>query len=147
MAAFDAGDRDEAVRIATAIRILVHATRRSTSLLTHLGVKGITRLVTTSSQSPVDENAILQLGTTFHFGDDGPVAQAPTREHWKLVPIEHWWNETLHVFDAGATRITRATMVLGAATKEGGAHVDPELTGVFKKGRRGRRAPPYAWLR
>jgi hypothetical protein len=37
--AFDAGAEDEAVRLATVIRVLVHDTPNSTSLLTHLGVK------------------------------------------------------------------------------------------------------------
>jgi hypothetical protein len=38
-AAFDGGAFDEAVRIALTIRVLVHDTKQSTSLLTHLGIR------------------------------------------------------------------------------------------------------------
>lgn len=36
---FDAGDADEAIRIAVTLRVLLHDTPQSTSLLTHLGIK------------------------------------------------------------------------------------------------------------
>jgi hypothetical protein len=36
---FDKGEYDEAIRIALTIRVLVHDTRQSTSLLTHMGIK------------------------------------------------------------------------------------------------------------
>lgn len=44
---FDAGHHDEAPRIATTIRVLVHDTPQSTSLLTHLGIKAQLRYVDT----------------------------------------------------------------------------------------------------
>jgi len=44
---FDAGEHDEAVRIATTLRILLHDTKRSTSLLKHLGLKDEMRFVDT----------------------------------------------------------------------------------------------------
>lgn len=45
--AFDKGDHDEAVRIATTIRVLLHDTPASTSLLTHLGIKSLLFFVDT----------------------------------------------------------------------------------------------------
>lgn len=44
---FDSGAHDEAPRIATTIRVLVHDTPQSTSLLTHLGFKNQLRYVDT----------------------------------------------------------------------------------------------------
>lgn len=38
-ASYDAGDHDEAVRIALALRVLLHQTPQSTSLLSHLGIQ------------------------------------------------------------------------------------------------------------
>jgi hypothetical protein len=46
-ASFDKGDHDEAVRIATTIRVLLHDTAKSTSLLTHLGIKNSIEYVDT----------------------------------------------------------------------------------------------------
>jgi hypothetical protein len=40
-AAYDAGHRSEAVRIGTSLRVLLHDTGKSTSLLTHLGAKQV----------------------------------------------------------------------------------------------------------
>ena len=45
-AAFDAGFHDEAVRIATVVRLLVHQTKSSTSLLKHLNATTINLLST-----------------------------------------------------------------------------------------------------
>ena len=38
---YDSGEVDEAIRIAVPIRTIIHDTRNSTSLLTHLNAKGI----------------------------------------------------------------------------------------------------------
>lgn len=48
--AYDAGYIDEAVRIATVIRVLVHDTNRSNSLLKHLGATTINLLSTTEDR-------------------------------------------------------------------------------------------------
>lgn len=44
---FDEGDHDEATRLATTLRVLLHDTAQSTSLLTHLGLKGQIHFVDT----------------------------------------------------------------------------------------------------
>ncbi len=44
---YDNGYDDESIRIATAIRVLVHDTRSSTSLFTMLGVKASLTLLST----------------------------------------------------------------------------------------------------
>jgi hypothetical protein len=50
-AAYDSGLRDEAYRIATAIRVLLHQTNRSDSLLHHLRAESAPLLSTTESAS------------------------------------------------------------------------------------------------
>jgi hypothetical protein len=46
-ASYDVGEQPEAKRLALGIRILLHDTRHSTSLLTHLGIKERLPLVDT----------------------------------------------------------------------------------------------------
>ena len=58
-ASFDAGFYDEAIRIAVSIRILLHDTKSSTSLLTLLGAKGITLR---STCPLIDEQTIMFSG-------------------------------------------------------------------------------------
>ena len=43
---YDAGNRDEAIRIATSLRVIFHATRTSISLLKHLKGDGVSLLST-----------------------------------------------------------------------------------------------------
>lgn len=121
--------------MATVIRILVHDTRNLTSLLTHLGVKATARLLTTSPILPADEHTLFQFGMgTMCLGDAAsPIHPSLGEYGWAFVSVTDWWTQTIHVFDAGETRVSRKTMVLGAANKQGGAHVDPKLNGAFKR--------------
>jgi hypothetical protein len=132
---FDAGFRDEAMRMATVIRVLVHDTKQSTSLLTYLGVKATARLLTTSPLRPADEHTVFQIGMgIMRLGQGGsPYRPSFGKYGWALIPVEEWWTQTIHVFDGGKTHVSRKTMVLGAANKQGGAHVDPKLSGEFKR--------------
>ena len=54
-AAFDAGHAEEALRIAVTLRVLFHDTTKSTSLLTHLGLKS-SALVLSSLKPGYEEN-------------------------------------------------------------------------------------------
>src|SRR5208283_1964913 len=51
-AAFDSGQTDEAIRMAVSMRVLLHDTKASTSLLTHLKAKNIPLLSTSAYISP-----------------------------------------------------------------------------------------------
>ena len=44
----------------------------------------------------------------------------------RYVPVGDWWRQTLYV--KGSVRLTRQDVVLAAANKDGGAHVDAKLT-------------------
>ncbi len=131
---FDAGHEDEALRIAVAIRVLLHDTSASTSLLTHLGVKDRVRLISTSPGGPADASVMFAFGMgLMDFRRAVAIRPRLGEIGWRLVPADEWWTEVIHVFDRGATRVSRKTMVLGAANKQGGAHVDPKLGGAFKR--------------
>ena len=49
--AYDAGDTDEAIRIATSLRVILHQTKSSTALLSHLKAT-FTRIMTTVPKPP-----------------------------------------------------------------------------------------------
>lgn len=125
-ASFDLGYTDEAVRMATTIRILMHDTRSQVSLLTHLGAWGIHLLSTCRQASP---NAVLFSGMGIHeIGPEGGRLRPNLGddETWS-IPAKDWWNQVIFVLPPGV-RITRGQLVLTAANKDGGAHVDPKLT-------------------
>lgn len=123
--AFDAGARDEAVRIAQSIRVLFHQTGRSTSLIEHLRA---TTVNLTTTQEEIGSNEVQRLGLTdfrIQIVDDSPRAEFGA--HLSLsfatqVPVSKWWTQVVAVLDK-SSQLTRKDIVLNAANKDGGAHV------------------------
>lgn len=133
-AAYDAGHADEAVRIATTIRILIHNTQSSTSLLKHLNATTISLMSSCRGAVP---NAFLYMGLGMQSAqiDNGvvntlytPLFDGPVRN---FVPVSKWWDMIVFVLNQ-TTRLTRKTIVLSAANKDGGAHVDKSLTPEYE---------------
>ncbi len=128
--AFDEGAEWEAKRLAVSIRVLVHDTKYSSSLLRQLRLKERLQFYEIAAPDPPGNLASYHglVGVRFGAGgasyyarlDDGP--PYPT----KRSPFTDWW--TRFVFrDAHAPQFTRKELVLALANKEGGVHVDPEL--------------------
>ncbi len=119
---YDMGRREEAVRIATIIRVLLHDTGASKSLLFQLQSKDI-QLLDTCRQRPSD-------GTVFHgLGIHGLTGVGETlMPNFDLGtqpcfrPLSDWWDQV--VCDTDPDTQTRKTIVLVAANKDGGAHAD-----------------------
>jgi len=139
--AFDRGDVDEAVRIATSIRILLHDTNSSTSVLTQLGKKSLLFYDTALERK---ENDL----TTYHGLTVPELAPDPVLGWVPLVaisdeegaadlpsvkkPFDDWWNGI--VLDNNKdVEFTREEIVLSACNKDGGAHVDPEIEERYAK--------------
>ncbi len=131
---YDAGHTDESVRIATVIRVLVHDTNNSTSLLTHLGAMNV-KLSSTVGDLPRSNTAMLS-GMGRLTITTGPAASAT----WKAstssdsikteLPVSEWWNQIVYIL--GKARCSRKDLVLAAANKDGGAHVDAALTADYE---------------
>lgn len=139
-AAFDAGHVDEAVRIATTIRVLIHSTASSTSLLKHLNATTISLLSSCDGASP---NTLLYMGLGMQYSrNDGdtikaayaPLLDGPVKVY---VPVSKWWDMIVYVLGSGE-RLSRKKIVLTASNKDGGAHVDsalaPEYEALSRKG-------------
>jgi hypothetical protein len=133
---FDLGFKDEAIRIATTLRVLFHQTGSSTSLLMHLNA--VPNLVSTVEPDPhptfpfqtnltyIAFNPWTQLHETIPRGIPGYGT--------RLVPFATWWDrEIIYVFAEATERfeLTRRKLVLVAANKDGGAHVDHQLDRVY----------------
>lgn len=132
--AYDANYIDEAIRIATVIRVLIHDTKKSTSLLNHLGATTINLLSTT--EEPSSETFFymgLGVKTATTTPDDITATYAPLFDGpiQHFVPVSKWWNQVVYVLNP-TTRLTRRDIVLAAANKDGGAHVDPKLDPMYE---------------
>ena len=137
---FDAGHHDEAIRIAQVIRIIMHDTTRQRSVLSHLNAKGI-RLV--SNCMDITTKMRRGVGNVQLFNGMGQIEMGPGGARYYPkgldndmfrhdIQVDQWWNETVFVLDPQSW-ISRKDVVLCAADKDGGAHVDAALTPAYER--------------
>ena len=121
--AFDAGMEDEALRIATAMRVVFHHTRSSTSIIAHLGLEASKML---SSSRGHDEFQDC-LSHRIDLGSQVPIKMLPILgETFREMPLSNWWSKEA-VFQYQNERFTRGIIILSAANKDDGAHVDAQV--------------------
>ena len=143
---YDEGEVDEAIRIAVPIRTIIHDTRNSTSLLTHLNAKGIKLW---SSIEGATENTTWYQGMGLYkqwrYGNRAGASYGPSFDdgpEMVLLPVSEWWNQIVYVFsrrpkqdptgEIEVLRLSRKDIVLTATNKDGGAHVDQKLTPAYE---------------
>ncbi len=132
---YDAGQFHEAKRLAVPIRVLVHDTAASVSLLSQMGLKGIAFYDTAGDHNP--RNLLSHHGlVAIHVTDRGACYVAMLDNSplgaGRAVSFEQWWNKVV-VVDSEKNELTRRDLVLAVANRDGGAHVDPELTAAYAK--------------
>lgn len=130
--AFDEGYEAEAKRLAVVLRVLLHDTQRSHSLLKQLGVKD--RLEFLDSAEPIDPKNLLPtpgiIIMRMTTSADGPKGEyiAPLDmgrpDAGRQIPFACWWSNPVMKVDG---TWSRKQLVLALSNQEGGAHVDPSL--------------------
>ncbi|HEY6170418.1 MAG TPA: hypothetical protein VI454_20465 [Verrucomicrobiae bacterium] len=121
---FDAGHADEALRMAVTLRVLLHDTANSTSLLTHLGIKNSSKLLTTfePGYTKSDASGVMSVFIPVWVDSTGirrpPLGEADRQD---FIPVSEWWTEVV----MGSSGLpSRKDVILAAANQDGGAHVD-----------------------
>ncbi len=133
--AFDTGYEGEAKRLATSLRVLLHDTQKSKSLLGQLNKKDLLFLDTSIEFNP--NNLLTHNGLTYAqvsaneakfipFLDDKPGGNI------KRTEFEKWWNKII-IVDNQRNKIRRKDLVLHLANQDGGSHVDPNLDEVYAR--------------
>ena len=125
-----------ALPISTSIRVLMHDTKNSISLLSHLGRKN--RKFLSTNVKNTRERVHLGLLRRINVGVvDGVGGES---KYWPLCderyfPRQHngamldqnvWWEEEV-IFQSGDSSLTRKDLVLTMANKDGGAHFDQKI--------------------
>jgi hypothetical protein len=124
---FDSGYDDEAYRIATHIRAIVHDTNNSTSIIKNLGKESIKlySLIKPITARPTAYINIGSMGICANGLDIVPKHRAPTyHESACEMQFHEWKSQIISIY--ADTEITRVGVILGAANKDGGAHADPK---------------------
>jgi hypothetical protein len=134
---YDNGFEDEAKRLAVVIRVLVHDTSNSTSLLTLLNRKNIKFY---DSAVPYDPRNLLSYngltmikistseGASYVAPLDGG---APTRSRTKKISFNVWWENMFVIKDKDGETFTRKDLVLNTVNRDGGAHIDLALDKAY----------------
>lgn len=126
--AFDKGLEDEAIRIATSLRIIFHHSPASTSLIAHLGFGR--KKILSSSQGHGDWKDYL--AQQINLNSSQPVIMLPLLgDKFTELSIEDWWRHE-PVFIYNTQEYSRRSIVLSAANKDGGAHVDDVLEKYYE---------------
>jgi len=115
------GQTHFAYKMASTLRTIFHKTPASTPILPDLSERyGIILLFKGSPMGQVDEHVVLYIG--FQTGNwppnfkDFPYVRMNFNQYWNAI-----------IYAEGKIRYTRKQLVLFAANKLGGAHVDPEI--------------------
>lgn len=128
--AFDLGSEGEAKRLAAAIRVLVHDTIQSHSLLGQLGKKNVAFHSTAAPKNPKNlltySGIVAQTITPTGGRYIAPLDFLPDDMPIQELPFDEWWNEVIFM-DKDKEETTRKDLILAVANKDGGAHVDPNL--------------------
>jgi len=126
MRSYDDGNTAEAKRLSTSIRILVHDTVKSTSLLKLLGIKD--SLEYFSYLEPTDNtNTVAFVGLSSGFTENGFTYYSKTGQPQYKLNFDEWWNQKVIINKKNNIDFSRKQTVLAVANKDGGAHVDPSL--------------------
>jgi len=122
-AAFDAGQTEEALRIAVTLRVLFHDTKKSTSLLTHLGLKSSALVLTTFvpgyRENKEDKTFSVSIPVFLNSLGERSVPLGSARRH-EFITASNWWDEIIAFTN---DKVSRKDVVLAAANQDGGAHV------------------------
>lgn len=134
--AYDRGAIAEAKRLSVTVRMLVHDTSSSTSLLGQLDSK-----VTASFYNTAPKETPRSI--CGYFGLIGLAMRpniagvfAPRLDNLQkvakpyMVPFAEWW-DTVVIRDEEGKTFSRKEIILNIANKDGGAHVDPRLNKAY----------------
>ncbi len=131
---FDAGHRDEAARIAVALRVLLHDTPQSTSLLTLMGVKNSVQLASKTSddtfifQKYPDMKGFQKTSLiSISLAGCSPDLSSASR----FTDVQTWWEECI-IAQPGYSNVSRRNVVLWVANKDGGAHVATTVPSLYQ---------------
>jgi hypothetical protein len=140
---FDQGFDGEAKRMATTVRVLCHDTGQSVSLLGQLALKSMPFCDTGYTDQPGNLMTFCSL-VSMRLGGAGsefiaPLDNRPGPDHDST--FDGWWAAVV-LDDKRGNRLSRRDVVLQLANKDGGAHVDPQLSANYAAISR---TPGFGW--
>jgi len=156
--AFDRGFEAEAKRMAVTIRVLLHDTRNSHSLLGQLGLKSKLFWDLSMPAMPVMPGQMMMTGIPCRLVGIGPgrsgagyLAHLDMVPEQKQIPFDQWWTDIVYTenltsrsadgkftmqlqpLGAKVNTLSRCDLVRIVTDQDGGAHVDPAIDERYAK--------------
>ena len=116
---YDSGNPEAGLGISVNLRILLHDTRSSTSLLEHLKNRDVS--LCNTFPSDMDIKASLNYASDV-LTINGPSKDLSQKTCLDFPPADQWWNQIVLI--SGGHKYSRRDVVLTTANMDGGAHVD-----------------------
>jgi hypothetical protein len=134
VAAFKDGHEEEALRVATTIRVLVHETGNCRPLLKSIRPDFLNLAILDVHHPEPRGNFLFLYRVGFEIGGGG-VKPITDTSQMQLSTIGKWWEKLCLVFTEEGARLEyrRRDLLLTLADKEGGAHVDPSLPAKYQQ--------------
>jgi len=130
---FDNSFEGESKRIAVSIRILLHDTTSSHSLLKQLNMKNIDfydSAIEYNESSQTTHHGLIYLATAPPENRYVAMLDGAPSIYIKKVKFDEWWNKTVLV-DVKKNKLSRKDLILITANQDGGAHVDTKLNEIY----------------
>ncbi len=128
---YDEGSYAEAKNMAARLRLLLHDTRNSKSLLGSMNLLETTDFLDTYIVKNPISIPMSHYGLTIidpSFKHPIPLLdEDPSHDGIKKANFNDWWNAVV-INDSSGQGLTRKDLVLNVADQDGGAHIDTELT-------------------
>jgi len=133
---YDEGDRDEIVRVAQGLRVLLNSNgRANVSLVSQIGATQSRFFDTAARYSETSLNTYSGLmSVQLDFGKTPPVMRSlPVLDDngRKLVRFSEWWDVLPAIRDTNRAKFTRRQLVCWMANEDGGSHVDTGLSAAY----------------
>jgi hypothetical protein len=128
------GDLVQALHVATSIRVFVHETGGSKPLLKQLRVDylALAILERVRTPPPGHEDLLFHCPVSTRI-EGGVVKLIKELDHagYSITTLGAWWENACMILPS-VGRISRRELILGLSNKEGGAHVDADITEKYQ---------------
>jgi len=137
------GDLAEALRVAASLRVLIHEHGRGKPLLAQLNPNFLQLQIPDAESDPPEAPpepgaravVVLEVPVGINLSDAGAFLspELPPPEALRASILGRWWFRPNALIIPGAGGFSRMEIVVGLADKEGGAHVDTEITRKYEQ--------------
>jgi hypothetical protein len=129
---FYSGREVQALNVAVTLRVLVHETKRSKSLLSRMNPDYWSLTILHVVEDNRYGNVLFAVTVPFQVDDKGNRLIRPTFDNpvdgppsYVRVPLKNWWEDNCQALFGKS--VSKKTIVLNVADTDGGAHVDDRV--------------------